>query len=295
MTAETIPPPAVPVEVVPGVYDIPAEQYHADPIPGGSLSSSGARRLLPPSCPALFKHELDHGRPPKRTFDLGHAAHKYVLGSGPELVVIDAPNYKTKKAQEQALDARDAGAVPLLAAEHQVVQDMAAALRAHPDASALLNPDHGRAEQSLFWKDQHTGLWLRARLDFLRHPGPGRMVIPDYKSAVSAAPDKIQKAIYDHGYHMQADFYRAGVQALGLGGPDTVFVFIFQEKTPPYLVTVVQPDDTAMDIGRFENRAAIDLYAECRRDDRWPGYAEDITLISLPRYVEAQYAKELSW
>jgi len=30
----------------PGVYDIPAEAYHADPVPGGSLSASGARDLL---------------------------------------------------------------------------------------------------------------------------------------------------------------------------------------------------------------------------------------------------------
>lgn len=35
----------------PGVYDLPAEVYHADPVEGGSLSSTGARKLLPPSCP----------------------------------------------------------------------------------------------------------------------------------------------------------------------------------------------------------------------------------------------------
>src|SRR5258708_26204894 len=40
-----------------GVYGIPADAYHADPIEGGSLSSSGARRLLPPGCPALFRQD----------------------------------------------------------------------------------------------------------------------------------------------------------------------------------------------------------------------------------------------
>ncbi len=31
----------------PGVYVIPADDYHADPVPGGSISASGARRILP--------------------------------------------------------------------------------------------------------------------------------------------------------------------------------------------------------------------------------------------------------
>ncbi|MGW9447058.1 hypothetical protein, partial [Bacillus mobilis] len=45
----------------PGVYDgIPEAVYHRDPVPGGSLSSSGARKLLAPSCPALFKYDQEH-------------------------------------------------------------------------------------------------------------------------------------------------------------------------------------------------------------------------------------------
>ena len=38
-----------------GVYDLPAAAYHRDPVEGGSLSASGAKKLMPPSCPALFK------------------------------------------------------------------------------------------------------------------------------------------------------------------------------------------------------------------------------------------------
>lgn len=121
------------------------------------------------------------------------------------------------------------------------------------------------------------------------------MIIPDYKTCRSAALDHIQRAIYEHGYHMQADWYRNAVISLGLADRDAAFVFIFQEKTPPYLVTVVQPDPTAMLIGQFENRSAIDIYAECRSTGRWPGYTDDIALISLPRWVETQYSKELSW
>ena len=59
----------------PGQYGgVTPEVYHADPVFGGSLSSSGARALLPPSCPALFRHKQLHGEPPKAEFDFGHAA-----------------------------------------------------------------------------------------------------------------------------------------------------------------------------------------------------------------------------
>jgi PDDEXK-like domain of unknown function (DUF3799) len=284
-----------PADVLPGVYGIPAEQYHADPIPGGSLSVSGAKRLLPPGCPALFKYERDNGRLPKRHFDLGHAAHTLVLGAGPPIAAVDAADWRTAKAKELAAEAREAGAVPLLAAEYAVVQAMAAALRAHPTASLMLDPECGSPEQSLFWKDRRTGQWLRARLDFLRTPGVGRMVVPDYKTAACAAHDKVQRSLYDHRYYMQAPWYLDGLQTLGLAGDDAIFVFVVQEKTPPYLVNVVQPDDPAMAIGRLDNRSAVDLYVECASTDRWPGYGDDITPISLPRYVENLYAKELSW
>src|SRR5690606_30614366 len=73
-----------PTEVEPGVYDnVPSEVYHSDPVPGGSLSSTGARKLAT-ECPAAFKHWLDNPEPSKKEFDFGTAAHKVVLGDGPE-------------------------------------------------------------------------------------------------------------------------------------------------------------------------------------------------------------------
>jgi hypothetical protein len=42
----------------PGIYPgVPDEVYHADPVEGGSLSSTGARKIL--DCPAKFKWERD--------------------------------------------------------------------------------------------------------------------------------------------------------------------------------------------------------------------------------------------
>lgn len=274
-----------------GVYDIPSDVYHHDPVPGGSLSSSGARLLLPPNCPALYRHRVDNPAPPKRVFDFGHAAHKEVLGVGPELVVVDAPDWRTKAAREARDTAYEAGSVPLLFDEYDQVQQMAAAIRRHPVASVLFNPERGRAEQSLFWVDPETGVWRRARLDWLPDniSDAGRLIIPDYKTAASGDLRAIQRAIHAHGYHQQNAWYQDAVVALQLA-EQAAFVFVFQEKTAPYLVTVVEVDAAALAIGRTLNRKALDVYRHCTATGRWPGYADDdIALVALPTYAEIQH------
>ncbi|HEU4677076.1 MAG TPA: PD-(D/E)XK nuclease-like domain-containing protein [Motilibacteraceae bacterium] len=279
----------------PGIYpDVPAEVYHADPVPGGSLSSTGARRLLPPSCPALYRYEQAHPPEPRRHIDLGQAAHRLVLGVGPELVVVDAPDWRTRAAREARDEAYAAGQVPLLAAEYDVVQAMAAALREHPIAAALLRPEGGQPEQSAFWRDRETGVICRARYDWLDLTRPGRLIVADYKTCASAAPDDLQRAIYDHGYHIQAAWYLDGLRTLGYADESARFVLIFQERRPPYLVTVAQPDPAAMRIGAHLAREARHIYAECVRTGRWPGYTDDVALISLPAWVERNYEMELS-
>lgn len=276
----------------PGVHEMPAETYHADPVPAGSLSSSGARLLLPPSCPARYRYETDHGRPPNHTFDLGHAAHQQVLGVGPELVVVDADDWRTKAARAERDDAYAAGAVPLLAAEHEQVQAMAAALRAHPVASVLFEPGTGLAEQSLFWVDHEFGVWRRARLDWLpTHRGDdARLIVPDYKTCASAEPDALSRAMQTHGYYQQAAWYLDAVAALDLAGEaEPAFVFVFQEKAPPYLVTICQPDHLAVKWGRVRNRKALDVYRRCQATGRWPGYAEQVVALPLPRWAESAH------
>jgi len=278
----------------PGVYDLTAETYHADPVPerlGRSLSASGAKKLLPPSCPAIFEWERRNGRPPKDAFDFGHAAHQMVLGVGAEIATIDAKDWRTKAAAEAKDAAHAEGKIPLLAKDFQVVAAMAGAIRSHPIASVLLDPANGKPEQSLFRQDE-SGVMLRSMLDWLPDSGDGRMIVPDYKTSVSAAPEKFRKASADFGYHQQAAWYIDMVLALGLA-EDAAFVFVVQEKTAPYLVTVFEPDAQALRIGREMNRRAIDIYASCQSSGVWPGYSTEVELLSLPPwYVRQQEFSE---
>jgi PDDEXK-like domain of unknown function (DUF3799) len=268
-----------------GVYDgMPEAMYHGDPVPGGSLSSSGARKLLPPSCPAKFRWEADNPPPPKDYFELGSAAHKLVLGAGAEIIVIKAPDWKIKAARDERDAARAEGFLPLLTREHEQVLAMAATLRKHPVASALFDPEHGKPEQSLFWQDASAGIWRRARLDWLPDSDARkRLVVGDYKTAAAGDLASIKKSIANFGYHQQGDWYLDAVRALL--APDPAFVFIFQEKTAPYLITPVQLHADALAAGRELNREAIDLYRACSRSGEWPGYSGGIETVTLPAWA----------
>lgn len=284
----------------PGVYDLRPEVYHADPVAGGSLSATGARKLLPPSCPAKYKAWADGGVDQRSAArELGSAAHATLLGIGDPIVVVDAEDWRTKAARAERDEAYAAGAVPLLAADHELVVAMAEALHRHPVAGALIRPDTGKAEQTLIWQDQVTGVWRRALLDWLPHPTPSphivgtRLIISDYKTTHCADPSYLAKAMFDFGYYQQADWYIAGAEALNLAD-EIHFLMICQEKEPPYLVTVVEPDFLALQRGRMRNRKALDLFRECSASGVWPGYgvwptySNEVIPLALPPWADKQ-------
>lgn len=268
-----------------GLYpDIPDEQYHADK---ESLSVSGAKKLLPPSCPAKFFHDREHGQAPKRAFDIGKAAHAEVLGTGAEVVVVDADNWLTKAAKAERDAAYAEGKTPVLAKEKAAIDEMAAALRQHPLAAALLDPEHGKPEVSGYWHDTDHDVTRRFRLDWLPETDGGRLIVADYKSCQSAEPGAIRKAVANYGYYMQDAWYRDGLHALEVA-EDVAFVFIFQEIAAPYVVTVAELNSEAVLLGRKRNDQALQVYRECTATGTWPPYCADVELISLPGWATYQ-------
>ena len=275
----------------PGVYaDLDETAYHADPVPGGSLSSTGARSILPPGTPAKFRYER-HRTTHKRTWDFGSAAHAMVLGTGPEIVIIDADSYRTKDAQEARDSAYGDGKIPMLPAEYEAALSVQIAVRHHPVAGPLFAKDTGVPEQSMFWVDEPTGVWCRGRADWIK-PAPtgGRLILADLKSTVAADEEAITKSIANYGYHQQADWYLRGAQALLHADP--AFVLVFVEKTPPHQVHVVQLDAYTLQIAHAKNQRALQVYAECVATDTWPGYPTDITTVSLPAWAERTESEE---
>lgn len=270
----------------PGIYDLPEAVYHADPVAGGSLSSTGARKLLD-TCPAKFRHWQTTDGETKQAWDEGSAAHKLVLGAGPELVRIDAAEWRAGKVKAEVEEVRARGAIPLKPKQWDMVHGMAAALSRHKLAAALLDPAAGRAEQTIVWQDGQTGVMCRALLDMLRHRTAGPFFVPDYKTCECAHPDKVARSVSDWGYHIQGWWYEQACKAAGLG-PDVRFALVVQEKTAPYLVSVCFPDREAIQAGGLLARDAINQYAECTASGVWPGYPEQGVPVSLPPWELAK-------
>lgn len=286
MTAEPV------VITEPGVYDIPEATYHADPVPaelGGSLSHSGAKKLLEPDCPAVFDHERRHPKPPTADMEFGTAIHKLVLGKGADVVRVDKDTWRTNEAKAAAKEARARGAVPLLAHDYAEAETIAAAVLADKKAGPLFL--EGQAEQSLFWQCPEFGIWKRCRLDWLPS-GYGRPIIVDLKKISRADPQTIRKSVHRYGYYMQDPFYREGYRAVFGEYPEFYFVFIQSEE--PYLVTVADLEPDAIAYGEARCRLAAERFRDCTQAGTWPGYSEDIIHVSLPSYAEWQIESELS-
>jgi hypothetical protein len=276
----------------PGVRQLPAEIYHADPwAHGESISNSDGRQLIDPDCPAVFRYNRDNRvRTFNDVYDFGHVWHSEVLGAGEETVVVDASDWKTKAAQQARDEARAAGKAPILRRELEKAQAMAAAVRDHPWGRRILDQPF-RAEQALFSIDAETGVPERAMVDILPDSPTreGRLLIGDIKTCESANPNfSMSRKMDDYGYNRQAAKYRKLAIDLGLA-EDAVVVFLYQEKRPPYIVTAVIPDRKALHAGIVDNRTALRTYAECASSGRWPVYSDDVVQVGLPPYRERDY------
>jgi len=249
----------------PGIYPgISNRDYHAD----AALGSTSLKTLATKT-PAHYQHDQAH---PKSSdaFTLGTAAHSLILEDDTsQFVVVDAANWLTKDAKAEKVWALSTGRVPLLTKEFEQVQAMRDAVMDHPVAGDLFTGH--KAEQSVFWDED--GLMLKCRPDAWK---PGLLI--DLKTCASADPNEFGKVAHSFGYHQSAAHYIDGVKAAT--GEDLPFHFVLVEKTDPYLVSVVELDWEAVNIGRGLNERAKRIYQECAESNTWPGYptAEPVSL-----------------
>jgi len=261
-----------------------AATYHAHP----ALSSTQARWIL--DSPAKFRWRRDNPPGPSLSMDFGAAAHRDALGEGPDYVTVDAADWRTAEARRAREDAHAAGHPAILAHETTVIRDMAAKLRAHPTAGLLLARP-GISEAVLLWQDPDTDVPCRAMLDRLPDPqaSSSRCIVTDYKTAKDASPKEFARAVANYGYHVQAAWYLDAAAANGLG-VDAAFVFIAQEKDPPYLVGVYQLEQEDLALGHRLAAKARRTYRDCTLSGVWPGYPTDPVTLRLPRW--ATYEEE---
>lgn len=280
--------------VEPGIYTIPESDYHADPCPQPSLSSSIAKKLCLES-PAHARYAHPRLNPQcveeeDKKFDIGSAAHALLLEGDSGVEVVDAKDWRTKAAQEARDAAYAAGKTPLLAHVWADVQAMVEAIREqldrHKDGGAAMFTV-GKPEQTLVWQDGDA--WCRARLDWLRSGA-----VDDLKTtAASANPDTWTRSMFGAGFDIQAAFYLRGLKAL-TGVDDAIFRFCVVENYPPYALSVISLGPDAMMLAEKRVIYALEQWRAGLKAGDWVGYPRRTCWASLPPYIEAAWLEKES-
>jgi hypothetical protein len=227
----------------------------------------------------------------KPHFAIGKAVHDVLLlgDRWPTAYHITCEGFSRAKSKAmaddiEAADAALAAGKTVLTAEQAItVRNMAAALRRNPFAVAALS--NGEPEVTLAWVDKETGVWCRARPDFLPHK---RKIITDVKTAADASPEGLSKAISSYGYHIAAAHYMAGIEAI-YGERPTNWLHAVIETPPPHDVALYGLPAEDIEIGEDIRRRALRTFADCLAADRWPGYAADVVPVGLTGWARKSH------
>ena len=244
--------------------------YHADP----AISASHLHAVAA-SPYHYWSRFLNPDRPPSvqtAAMKLGSLTHCAVLEPDElsKRYGICLPR-NTKAGKEQAAEMEAAGIEAVTNTDMEQALAMAASVRSHQAAAALLRD--GKAEQSFWWDDLPTGLRCKCRPDW--HTGT---TIVDLKTTTDASPNGFARSVAQWRYHVQQNHYLAGTFA-------ERFVFIAVEKTYPYAVGVYELDEAAALHGETTRRNNLQTIADCRAISEWPGYGNTIQPLSLPSWA----------
>ena len=284
----------------PGIYSgVPMSAYHGALCVGPSLSSTGIRTMFDKSPAHYFRDSyLNPDREPQKdseAFRFGRAAHFLLLGETGfrDQFVIRPEKFRDEEGKLQPWngtktyckawkkEAEEAGLTIITAADLEAIKRMAENLRQEPLVKAgILN---GAIEHSLIWRDEATGVWLKARPDAM--PAVD-MCVADLKSCVDVTDDGIERAISDHDLHVQAALVGMGLRAL-TGREMESFSLVFVEKSAPFCVRVRELTPVDLELGERQIRAVLPIFAKAVESGVWhgPGGGQ----------VDAQFAEVTPW
>lgn len=262
------------------IYDRPASEYYADPAIGGTALRDALRSPL-----HFWARHLDPAREFKETpaMRLGTLAHLAILEPerwASETIIAPSVDRRTKAGKEAWAEfvEKAAGKEIVSAEDAALVESIAAAVRGHRGASALLKG--AATEVSLYWRDGATGVLCKGRMDAIAQHD----VIVDLKTCQDASPAAFTRSIANFGYHIQAAHYLDGYEA-ATGVRPRAYIWIAVESSAPHGVAVYAADAAMLEIGAEKRAMALEIIAECTESGHWPGYPAEIQTISLPGWA----------
>lgn len=265
------------------VYDETFEQYRA----AEGLNKSGIDKLL--LCPAEYRAMLDQPAEPTPAMKFGTMFHTRVLQSS-EYVrsyhVLSA-DPRTKDGKTEKAKAEEDGLTVISMTDFEKASRMLQNLHANARIDALISRLPGDAEVSCYWEHDVDGdtIQCKARIDRLAILPSGEVIAVDLKTTSGGlTTEDISRHVAQFRYHRQSAWYVHGLAAQGLAV--NAFVFIFVQTVPPFLCRAVTLDAEAEALGMRECDMAARVYRNCKRDDAWPSYAEDVEEVSLPLWYD---------
>lgn len=240
--------------------------------------------------PEKYMWSKVHPEKPTPALVFGQVVHKLLLqpeSFDEEFAVAPDVDRRTKagKAEWEAFETWNAGKTIVTDDTLKVAADMAKAAHKSPFVQKLLA---GEKEKAFFWTDDLTGEPCKIRVDCLTEIND-EIIIVDYKTTTNAATDAFIKSAINYGYDFQAGMYCEGVKQCT--GKKATFVFIAQEKEPPYALNIMQADDLLIKRGYDVFRELLGIYHECKQTDNWFGYLGKYNMLNnlcLPSWLAAE-------
>lgn len=279
----------------PGLYyDIPEQDYHADPCVGPSLSRGMAATLITKSArharlehPKLSKVEPND---PTAAMDFGSLGHKLLLGRGSKVQVGDWSDWKTNAAKDFRIAARGVGDIPCLTHVYERACAMEEGVKLEFERLGIAESfARGKSEVVGVW--QEDGFWLRAMYDRLVVDADAG-VIYDLKITENAHPTTCTKQIANMNYHLQDAHYLRGLERLlpALAGR-CKFKFLFVENSVPFSVTPIELSGEFKKLAQLQWDRAFALWKQCLTTDTWPNYVDKTVRAEPPAWLMAEELK----
>ena len=229
------------------------------------LTPSLARTLLAKSpaharieCPYFFDYTP---REPSAAMIEGTIVDEMLIGDPGRIVVVDAPDWRTKAAKEQRDEATAAGKIPALPETAERCAMLAARLR---DALERNGVDIAVAalKRRLFWRSGNVE--CSGEPDIVDHGYAPPMIIDIKTTTICPTSVNWTRHTASMGYDIQAAAYCEAVDAKG-------FAWLVIETEPPYSVVMHVASSALLRVGQRQWDDAKKLWAECLANNDFPG------------------------
>lgn len=270
------------------VPDLDGDEYHNHP----AVGSSGLK-LLAASPLHYYSRYLDPERDPQKetpAMKLGSAWHCAVFEPGEfdnrYIAMPEGIERRTKEGKALWAELLATGKEPLSAGDMDRVLAMGRAANAHPAAQVLF-AQRGLAEVSIFFDDPATGVRCKIRPDYMVPPCdlfPNGLII-DGKSCEDASPEGFARNAWNWEMYYQAALYSDGFRKHFKTRARPEFLWLAQEKEPPYATAIYSASADLVNYGRRKVCPLLELYRRCSESGQWPGYPTAVTELALPAWA----------